>query len=347
MSTNLPAVTSLPAHLAAFSGLAAQFLALNDAAASGVAGGQGHPRISIKGSRFRLNPVGGDELVINQMHLDVIIVGANPHMSKTYYANAYDPNAADVVAPTCFSDNGVGPSAAARSPQCGTCAACPHNVLGSKVGPAGGKLKACADRKKIAVLLGDVPNQVENGHEGSVYELRMPYMSAKNFTTYAQEFKNRGVPLNLVLTRMEFDSGSEFPRLKFSIGGWATAEQAASAGQVFGSDEVAEAVGTKDTARPAPAALPPMPPHVQQAMAPTPAPAQDPLAVAPALLAEAPKRTRGRPPAVAPTQGTVTAFPQTAAPAAAPGVLSPAQATVTAPTPAPAGLDALIAGAMA
>ena len=247
MGNNLvvPPQVNAPAYLAAFNQQSDSFTALANAAASGIST-SAHPRISIKGSRFRLQSPGNDDIVLQQLYLEVIIVGAGAHLSKTYYAGAYDPNASEPLVPECWSDNGVGPSIGASNPQSATCAACHANVLGSKISPTGGKLKLCTDNKKIAVLLNDIPGVIEQGYDGAVYELRMPYMSAKNFTTYAQDLIKRGMNIATVITRITFSETSEYPNLQFQATNWVSEAQANSVLGVVDSSEVAAATGGDD-----------------------------------------------------------------------------------------------------
>jgi hypothetical protein len=247
MGNNLvvPPQVNAPAYLAAFNQQSDSFTALANAAASGIST-SAHPRISIKGSRFRLQSPGNDDIVLQQLYLEVIIVGAGAHLSKTYYAGAYDPNASEPLVPECWSDNGVGPSIGASNPQSATCAACHANVLGSKISPTGGKLKLCTDNKKIAVLLNDIPGVIEQGYDGAVYELRMPYMSAKNFTTYAQDLIKRGMNIATVITCITFSETSEYPNLQFRATNWVSEAQANSVLSVVDSSEVATATGGDD-----------------------------------------------------------------------------------------------------
>lgn len=166
---------------------------------------QGQPAyISIKQNRFRLVDAGGIEKMVDTFHLDVVIADANPHISKIYYAEAFDPKAVEYKPPTCFSDNGVGPSEQALQPQCGTCAACPKNAWGSATSNVTGKqTKACNDVKKLACL---VPGLAP----GLSFQLRIPPASLKNLSAYvaglnAQVTSGRRVDVTDVVTRLSFD----------------------------------------------------------------------------------------------------------------------------------------------
>ena len=239
---NLPAITKLPQHLAH---LASKLPVAS--LAQGISAG-GHPRISIKGSRFRLQSTTGDEVIVPQAFLDVIIVDQNPHgLSKIFYASKWDPSTPDGLAPDCFSDNGVGPSDKAASPQHSNCAQCPNNVWGSKVNETSGKQsKACQDVKKLAVLVAANPT-------GPVFELRVPGDSLKGLAAYATGLEKHGVPFSTVITRLTFDTNVSHQRLVFNPAydqsgqmPYITEEMAEIVSEVIGTDEVDQCTGAKD-----------------------------------------------------------------------------------------------------
>ena len=88
----------VPAHIANRIGKPS---ALADKLAGGITNGESWPRISIKGGRFRIKD-GDTETVLNSTTIDVVIVGSNPRLSKTWYAKAWDPNS-EPTAPGCLS----------------------------------------------------------------------------------------------------------------------------------------------------------------------------------------------------------------------------------------------------
>lgn len=231
----------LPAHLQSFQGNAAFGSVGTSLAAHATT--QGHPRISIKASRFRLQDVQGDEVVVPTHYLDVIIVDANPNKTKTFYLAAYNPAETEFKAPDCHSDNGISPAANSAAPQCGSCAACPHNVWGSKVTPSGAQTKACADSQRLAVIIADNP-------EGPVFELKVPAASISNLATYAKGLDQRGAPIPAVVTRIEFDPKSDYPKLTFKPIGWTTEAQAAAVSEVFGTEEVDVCTGKNEKVTP-------------------------------------------------------------------------------------------------
>lgn len=245
--SNALVASNLPSHLAALLGNSA-LASLNQDAVKGISSGS-WPRISLKGGYFRLQDPQGQEVVVPERYLDVVLVGVNSHgLSKIYYSGAYDP-AGDGTAPDCYSDNGVAPSERATRPQCGTCAACPHNVWGSKITPSGAQVKACADVKKVAVLLA-------NNTEGAVFELRIPSASLSNLGAYVRGLDAAGIPAASIITRLSFDTASDYPKLLFGTpvlregqSPYITQEMLADVMEVVGSDEVKRATGEDDKPR--------------------------------------------------------------------------------------------------
>lgn len=358
----------------------AELFAATDKAIAGIGGGQ-PPYISIKGSKWRLVDAAGEELIVNQLHLDVIVLTGNEHISKIFYAGAYDPAAGNAVLPTCFSDNGVGPSTGAQLPQSVSCAQCAHNAWGSKVTPQGTQIKACSDSKKLAVVLAaDTPYLTGTNAAGvakacdEVYLLRVPAASMRTWRDYAKDIRNRGIPIIGCHTRLTFDPQASYPSLLFQAVGFVTEEVYNECEALIPTADVKFAIGADDQVRSGSAALPalpalPAPAPVAAAPAAPPAPAPvapapvppAPVAAAPAPVAPPPqvippapaaalpsRRQRGRP-AAAPA-----AAPAPVAPAAAPTlplapapVAAPPAPVIQAPVAADASLDALLAAAMA
>lgn len=302
-----------------------------------------HHRISIRGGKWRLVDAQGVETPVQQFHLDVIFVDANPFMSKTYYAGGYDSTTEDKAAPTCWSDNGVGPSDRVSAPVCNTCAACPMNVIGSKITEGNKPTKACSDSKKLAVVLADNPT-------GPVYELRVPPASLKNMANAFKTYTARGMRIETMVFRLSFEMEAEYPKVIFNVTNYIDAAQAAVVQKLLGSPETAEIVSKTDKpkqgviAAPAPMAIV-APVHAVQPTTPyapqiVSQPAPQPVAAAPAaptfqmpqmapggivgaipvgVEPEAPKKTKRKAAPEAPTAAMVmppVATPQ--APAVAP-----------------------------
>ena len=318
MSNLVPANIQVPAHLAARVGVPS---VLSQSLAGGIGGGESHPRISIKGSRFRIVE-GGNETVLDTTSLDVVIVGANPRLSKTWYAKQWTPES-EPSSPDCFSLDGVSPDPQSTEPQNDLCASCPKNAWGSAVADNGQQLKACRDHKRLAVVAADDAS-------GPVYLLEVTPAALKGLNQYQRELTMRGIPAEVVKTKVSFDSDASFPKLKFGFGGFLDADTQAVVDGLFGTPEVLEVTGEATASAPAPVAAPapkpqpvaPKPVAVVAPPPPAPAPAPTPAAEA------APRRGFGASKPAAPV-----ADAPVAAPAPAPRVAraKPAPAPVAAP----------------
>ena len=336
-----------------------EFRRITQQAAAGINNFQAPNRISIRASRFHLVDSEGvetDSTENNGVALDVIVVDANATISKLYYEGAYNPQATEPVAPTCFSDNGIGPSDRSATPQSSTCALCPHGVWGSKVTPQGSKVKACADIKKIAVVLASNPT-------GVVYGLNIPAASLKGWGLIVGELEQRGVDIGALVIRFEFDTTASYPKLKVRPLAWLSESQAQAVAPLVGSEETQTIVGATDkpiAALPGASgqqyrAEPVEQPQVVRPVgqAPTP-PLPDMPAHTQAALAEGAKRTR-RTKAEMEAARAQQPQQQAAAPAPQPDALdipgfldkrTPPPAAAPVVQPASADLDAMLDGIM-
>jgi len=298
----IPANITIPAHLAARVGVPS---ALASSLTGGLTSGNSFPRISIKASRFRI--VEGDtETVLDSTTLDVVIVGANPRLSKTWYAKQWTPDS-EPQAPDCFSLDGIGPDPESTDPQNDLCASCPQNAWGSKVTPQGQQIKACSDNKRLAVVAADDPT-------GPVYLLSVTPAALKGLNQYQKELSVRGIPPEIVKTKVSFDTDASFPKLKFSFSGFLDADTQQVVDGLFSSDQVKEITG--ETPR-TPVAVPKI--AAPAPVAPKPAakaavPVEEPAPAPAPAQAAAPKRGFGAPKAAAPAKAPVKAA--AAAPAA-------------------------------
>jgi len=261
MSNIVPSNIQVPAHLADKVGTAS---ALAQSLTGGLTtSGDGFSRISIKGSRFRIVD-GGDETVLDSTKIDVIIVGANPRLSKTWYEKAWTPDS-EPSAPDCFSLTGVSPHVDSTNPQNELCASCPQNAWGSKLTPQGQQIKACADQKRLAVVAADDAS-------GLVYLLQVTPGALKGLNAYQKELSTRGIPPEIVKTTLSFDTDASYPKLAFSFGGFIDEAAQAAVDKLFGTDQVLKITGEKEMdtptvpkaapaveAKPAPAAEEPAP----------------------------------------------------------------------------------------
>lgn len=193
------------------------------ALAGGPSSGPGVKRVSIKGGVFRL-VAGGKEIAnIEDRHLDVIVVKAAPKVSRIFYAGKYDKDAA-AVAPDCWSNDGDTPDKSIKAPQASTCAKCPQNIAGS----GNGNSRACRYQQRLAVVLANNP-------DGDVLQVTLPATSIFGkgegdklpLQAYARWAAVQTPPVNLdmVVTRMKFDTTAESPKLVFSPQRWLTADE--------------------------------------------------------------------------------------------------------------------------
>ena len=303
MSNLIPANIKVPAHLAARMG---QPSALAQSITGGISGGGNYPRISIKGSRFRIVE-DGTESVLDSTVLDVVIVGANPRLSKTWYAKEWNKDS-EPTAPDCFSLDGVSPDSASENPQNDLCASCPQNAWGSKITANGQQVKACSDQKRLAVVAANDPT-------GPVYLLQVTPAALKGLNQYHKELSTRGIPPEIVKTRVSFDTDASFPKLKFGFGGFLDEDTQSAVDQLFGTDQVKEITG--ELVRPTPVEEPaprpaPVKPVAAKPVAAKPAPAPSVFDEVEEAEAEAPA------PAPAPKRGFGGTKVEQAAPAPTP-----------------------------
>ena len=221
------------APMPAFMQQAAAAASINQLAATGT-GGNAVDSISIEGGRFSIFKGGQKVQTLGQLEMQVVIVHANPGVTKTYYDKPWNPGQ-DAEVPTCSSDDGVTPRADIPQPQCGTCAACPMNQFGSKINPqTGAKSKACTDKKSIAVV---PPGNVA----GDLYRFQVPAASLADFGAFLRGLPN--VPYYAVVCEISFDTTATFPKVKFKPVSYVTEEQFAIIQRRHESDEAKAIAG--------------------------------------------------------------------------------------------------------
>ena len=176
----------------------------------GTSGGSSK-RITLRGRVFRLVD-GGKEISKNvDPFMDVVIVNGARSVQKTFYAAEYNPDETSI--PDCWSSNGERPDADATDPQHDNCKECPKAIKGS----GGAGRAACRFSMRLAVTL-------RNNVGGDVYQLILPAKTLFGrgdvdnmpFLQYAKYVAQSGYNLNMLSTRMTFDTESDFPKLVFS-----------------------------------------------------------------------------------------------------------------------------------
>jgi len=224
-------VVQVPAHIAARIAARQQAGQRSAIAAAIVSDGNQFPRISIRAGRYRLVESGVETVV--GTNLDVIIVGANPNVSKIFFAGAYD-SSAESKPPACFSNDGIKPDPSVDAPVCSSCAACPHNVLGSKILPSGAKSKLCADQRHLAVVPAVDPSKV--------YALTVPVSGMKALREYFKELDNYGVGPEEAITELGFDEQASYPKITFSHKGYVPEKAIGKVDALIASDDLKVAV---------------------------------------------------------------------------------------------------------
>lgn len=219
-------------------------------------GGASGKRISIKGGVFRMI-VDGKEIAQNEDRaMNIVIVAANANVSRSYYEDTYVEG--QVLAPTCWSNDGITPDTKVSEPQAGKCASCPQNIAGSA---ESGKGRACRFSQRLAVTL-------ENDLKGDVYQLTLPAQSifgnVENgkmpLQAYAKFLGSHGLPITAIVTEMRFDTASATPKLTFKAVRPLEADEMALAQEKGQSAEAKTAIAnnpaTLDGAKPKAVAAP-------------------------------------------------------------------------------------------
>jgi hypothetical protein len=201
--SNLTTLKDLPAHL--------QNVKLDDFTKAFSASGGTTKRITLRGRVFRLVD-GGKEIAKNtDPYMDVVIVNGSRTVQKTWYAGEYNPDETSV--PDCWSSDGERPDADVADPQSARCKECAQAIKGS----AGAGRAACRYSMRLAVVL-------RNNVGGDIYQLILPQKSLFGqgdvdhmpFLQYAKYVAQSGYNLNMLATRLTFDTDSDFPKLVFS-----------------------------------------------------------------------------------------------------------------------------------
>ena len=170
------------------------------------------PKISIKGSQFR-SVHNGEETILDQS-IDIVIVGANPKLSKSWYSEEWTEDS-ESSTPDCYSLDGIYPNKNSHAIQNDMCVSCPQNAWGSRTTPTGNKVKACVDQKRLAVVFTEGPFD-------EAHLLQVTPASLKNLNAYQKELSMRGIAPEIAKTRISFDTLSDYPKLRFSFRGFNT-----------------------------------------------------------------------------------------------------------------------------
>lgn len=187
----------------------------------------GFPIISYKGKVWAVRK--GDDIQQNLdadgnaiPTMDMVLVKANPNLSKIYYKNTYTDG--DNSPPTCFSNDGIVPDPSVAEKVSPVCANCPMNAWGSKVNN-GKKLRACADARRMAVVSSH--DLAELGVDAPLHLLRVPAASLNPLKDYVEKvLAPKGIPPFAVHTRIGFDAQESHPQFTFKATTFLTDDQA-------------------------------------------------------------------------------------------------------------------------
>jgi hypothetical protein len=213
--TNAVSLFDSPTVLPAYLQTNAKAAALAAQVEGDLSGGKSINRISLRGAKFRFVKAGVEVGMLREPTMEVIVVAANPHVSRTFYLKQYNQD--DVATrPDCYSRDGRAPEQDSPAIQSALCAVCPQNVKGSAIN--GGKGKACGYGKRVVVVS---PTDIE----GDAFAIDVKAMSlfgdddptAKKFNlrSYIEALKANGLIVPAVITQLSFDDDSSVPKLFF------------------------------------------------------------------------------------------------------------------------------------
>lgn len=279
--SNALVIPDAPAYLAVASD---QARARNLAAMGGIKAG-GFPRISQGGGKFHIIEGDNKTLITDPnnpelpaMQLEVVVVGFNPAVSKTYYEGDWEPGDADE--PDCSSDNGVVPDPGVPAPQCTNCAACPQNVWGSKISKHNGKqIKACSDNKRLVIVRAD------DVAGSKAISLTITPGALKEWAEYVRALDGKGIEVSTVVTKVQFDPTVTFPKLVFKFGRYLTEAEVAQVRVREAGDDVRLIAAPKSSAPAGPATVPVSAPATQTGAVPAAPAASAAVVQAPAPVA--------------------------------------------------------------
>lgn len=256
----------------------------------------GFKRLSIKGGTFRYI-AGGQEIgKIKDRFLDVVLVNAARWVSRTWYASAY-VEGDKMVAPACWSADGVTPDAHSSDVQSANCASCKQNVKGSGQGDS----KACRYSQRLAVVLA-------NDIGGQVLQLSLPSASifgeasaeaGASLQGYYKGLSARSLDPSALVTRLQFDTDVATPKIGFTARSWLSQDQYDVAVAQGKSDDAVRAITmsvSDESGAAPPLALPAGKAPVMQAPAKVAAPVKADKKAVESVAAPAPKEYATAPP---------------------------------------------------
>lgn len=196
--------------------------------------------LSLKGKKFTKVAGGERTLIMNPKDPDspatainVVILGVSKVKPRVFYATAYNPDEAEGRKPDCMSSDGIKPDANSQNPQCKSCAACAHNVWGTKKRQDGtmGKGKACDETIRVAVA---APDRL-----GDPMLLKVPPSSLSAIPELGKFLRDRGFSNTYdIITKISFDPEADAQKLVFTPVGACPAEFVQQCAEAYLSEPV-------------------------------------------------------------------------------------------------------------
>ncbi len=90
----------------------------------------------------------------------------------------------------------------------------------------------------MAVVAADDP-------DGPVYLLQVTPSALKGLNAYHKELSMRGIPAEIVKTKIGFDTDASYPKLKFGFAGFLDEDAYAAVEPLFGADNVLDITGER------------------------------------------------------------------------------------------------------
>jgi hypothetical protein len=174
-----------------------------------VAGRSNNKRLSIEGGVFRKMVNGKEVAKIDERSMDVIFVRMAPSASRTFYDGSYDPTKKSKI--LCWSSDSRTPDKDVKTPQAPKCDQCAHSIRGAQ--------PSCKLSWRTAIALPSNPSEL--------IQLTLPSKSCfgegaedkRPFRPYIQFLGAAGINNEVVITKMQFDTTVQHPRVLFKPNG--------------------------------------------------------------------------------------------------------------------------------
>jgi hypothetical protein len=140
-------------------------------------------------------------------YIDGVIVGVNPHVSRSYFGGVWSEESASP--PICYAVDGEVPDPGVPDRQSPSCGICPRNEWFTKAD--GGRAKECQEHKRMSLLL--MPAMTKKMLGAPLMEpvhLKIPPGSFRSLKRYSDALQNENTPYAAVVTRVSFTPNKQF-----------------------------------------------------------------------------------------------------------------------------------------